>query len=104
MMSARVRAEAGLIVSYIVAVPFVAFLAAVVQIPALVATWGTGVPHSLELLSGTLPAALAGAFLYMMLRLAAESYVADASLARWPGRRPCCCWLPDGSRRSRSGC
>jgi hypothetical protein len=42
MMSARVRAEAGLIVSYIVAVPFVAFLAAVVQIPALVATWGRG--------------------------------------------------------------
>jgi hypothetical protein len=86
MMSARVRAEAGLIVSYIVAVPFVAFLAAVVQIPVLAATWGPGVPHWLELLSGTLPAALAGAFLYMMLRLAAESYVADPSLARWPVR------------------
>lgn len=43
-------------------------------------------PYWLELLSGTVPAALAGAFLYMMLRLAAESYMDNASLARWPVR------------------
>lgn len=85
-MSARARAEAGLILSYILAVPFVVFLAGMVQIFVLDAAWGPGVPHWLELLSGTLPAALTGAVSFMMLRLAAEDYMSNASLARWPVR------------------
>lgn len=41
-MSARVRAEAGLILSYIIAVPFVVIVAAMVQVWVLVATWARG--------------------------------------------------------------
>jgi hypothetical protein len=85
-MSARLRAEAGLLLSYATAVPFVVMLAAIAQLPVIQATWAPGVPHWLELLSGTLPSALAGAFLFMMLRLAAEHYMTNASLARWPVR------------------
>lgn len=85
-MSARGRAEAGMALAYLVAMPIVILIAGVVQILVIDWTWHPGVPHALGMVSGSLPALLTSAFLYMAIRLGVEGSAPGVPLARAPLR------------------
>lgn len=85
-MRAQWRTEAVLALVYLLAVPFVVFLALFVQIAVLEVTSSPTLSYELLFLLHTLPALVAGALLFILVGLIAHENVADASLARWPVR------------------
>ena len=85
-MNARGRAEAGMALAYLVMMPVVLLFAGFVQILVIDWTWHPGVPHALGMLSGSLPAVLTGAFLYMGIRAGLEGSAPGVPLARAPVR------------------
>lgn len=85
-MRTRGRAEAVLALVYVFAIPFVMVAALLVQLAVLDVTSSPTLSYKLLLLLHTVPALVAGALLFMAVRLAAQENVACASLARWPLR------------------
>ena len=85
-MSARIRAEAAIAVSYMVALPFVVIFAGMVQIFVLGWIWVPGVPYWLALLGSAILAPLTAALAFMVIRVGIEELGSGVPAARWPLR------------------
>ena len=85
-MSARVRAEAGLAIGYLMALPFVVIFAGILQVVALYWMSVPGVPSWLAMLGSGIVALLTGALAFMVLRLCLQAFASGVPVARWPLR------------------
>jgi hypothetical protein len=85
-MSARIRAEAGMAIGYLIALPFVVILAGMVQFMAFDWMSPPGVPHWLAMLGSGIAGVLTSALSFMVIRLCLQEFASGVPAARWPIR------------------
>ena len=85
-MSARIRAEAGLAIGYLIALPFVVLLAGFVHFVAFYWLSVPGVPNWLAVLGSSIVGVLTSALFFMVIRLFLQEFGSGVPFARWPLR------------------